>query len=564
MVHNKRSNEIDLSALKFIFKKSFGLLLLLSVYLFSILWVYYIKPNSLESNKKDGKVLHIAHSISDKKFNRAMNYVASEYEKRNPDVKIVIQSIPKKAYKQWISTQCIGGTAPDIVQGPDSIWDQTWHSLATRYMIPLTKYVNESNPYNAGTKLEGLSWRNTYLDDMESGYWAHLTEFFSIPLTVETTRIFYNKDLFSKIFGNDSPPENFEEWMNKCRLIKEYASKSNAVLFPMACSKEHVSSKFTFLHRYYYSLNDGVSDKYDTSFWGGGSGATTIYGLYTNTFTFMEPGIEAAFDITARISGVCQPGYISNDQSQARFLFTQGKAAMIVGTVRDVSVYKSTIDFNLGVFDFPLPSKQHPQYGRYVVGESSEVGSPSLHFCVSQLSKNPSVAIDFMKFFTSLEINEKFNEIVYWYPIIRQSNPIQFLEAFKPHFQGAGRRAPSYLIAPRLKLWFVQNYPLFLTGKVKYEEFVNGLERKWLEVGIRDFEDWDKNFHKLKIQAERNIAKSQAKRLFSEAGEVKTGMIVGNRTDYELAMEVLQLLEHGISERNYIWHHIKQGDYQFP
>ncbi len=235
------------------FRRTFGLVVLCGVYFFSIFWVYYIKPMTLETEPgTEKRVLRIAHRLSDKKFAQAMEYVAREYEKRNPDVSIIVQSIPKKAYKQWVTTQCIGATVPDIVQGPEDIWDQMWHSIATRYMMPLTEYVNLPNPYNKATALEGVPWRSTYLDEMESGYWVHLTEFFSIPLTVETTRIFYNKDLFRKIFQDDTPPQYFEEWMTQCRKIQEYAQKEHLALFPIASSKENVISRFTFLNRYYY------------------------------------------------------------------------------------------------------------------------------------------------------------------------------------------------------------------------------------------------------------------------------------------------------------------------
>jgi hypothetical protein len=69
------------------------------------------------------------------------------------------------------------------------------------------------NPYNQGTELEGRPWRDTYIDGMEGGYFFHVMDFFSIPMTIDNTRVFYNKDLYRRITGSDDPPADVHSWM---------------------------------------------------------------------------------------------------------------------------------------------------------------------------------------------------------------------------------------------------------------------------------------------------------------------------------------------------------------
>ena len=538
-----------------------GLACLVIVYAISILWVIIITFTERNSTSGGRKNIHLVHCIADKRVVDAFELLGRDYEAQHPDVSVKISAIPKAAYKQWITTQCVGQTVPDIVQA-ESVWDQMWQSLATRYMIPLSPFVNRSNPYNTRTLLENTAWRNTFLDGMQGGYWRHLTEFYSVPLTTETVRVFYNKDMFKLATGSSSPPDNFSEWMAICKRVSQYAQTQNKILFPIANSKDTINEMLEF---YYYSLTDGMIDPYDSSYWGSYRNETTLYSLYTNTFTFNQPRVEAPFKLCRHIASYSQPGFISNDVSQARFLFTQEKAAMTVGKVMDAKVFADTVNFELGIFDFPLPDKSNPEYGRYVVARNSESESPSVHFCISRNTKDIDLTVDFLMFCTSVKQNETFNAGVHWYPCTRYAKALDYLSVFKPHTEGAGFRSMLLHSPPQTTLWFVQNFPLYLAGELSFSNLVDGLEEKWLTAGSGDFVLRDENLKKTAVvQSERNVASAKVKMLFEEAGEFKAGQVMGEKTVYQLALEVAQMLEHGITARTYTWHHLQQNNYEFP
>ena len=538
-----------------------GLAFLLLVYTASVIWVIKINSTQKQVESEGRKSVHLVHCIADKRVVDAFRQLGRDYEAMHPDLTVKISAIPKAAYKQWVTTQCVGETVPDIVQA-ESVWDQMWQSLATRYMIPLSQFVNRPNPYNTQTPLEETEWRNTFLDGMQGGYWRHLTEFYSVPLTTETVRIFYNKNIFTEAAGADEPPKNFHEWMDVCQKISDYAKLQNKTIFPIANSKDIIGEMFDI---YYYSLTDGMIDPYDSCYWGAYRNETTLFSLYTNTFTFNQPRVEAPFKICRQIASHSQPGFISNDISQARFLFTQEKAAMTVGKVMDAKVFADTVNFELGIFDFPLPSKDNPEYGQYVVARNSESEQPSIHFCVSRNTKHLDQVIDFLMFCTSVKQNEEFNSSLHWYPCTMYAKPRDYLSVFRPNTEGAGFRSMLLHCASQTTLWFFQNFPLYLTGEYTYDELVKGLEEKWLTAGADDYVLRDENLKKTAVvQSERNVAKAKAKMLFEEAGEFQAGQVMGEKTVYQLALESAQMLEHGITARTYTWHHLQQGKYEFP
>jgi hypothetical protein len=52
--------------------------------------------------------------------------------------------------------------------------------------------------------------------------------------------------------------------------------------------------------------------------------------------------------------------------------------------------------------------------------------------------------------------------------------------------------------------------------------------------------------------------------LFAEAGTLKAGQITGVRTPYQLGIEIVQMLETGVTGRTYTWYHMQQGNRDWP
>lgn len=533
-----------------------GLTLLSIFFAWSAVWIYAVSSGGGVIVSGDRKVIRFAHSLAEEGINQALRDLAEEYEKLHPDVKIVIQSIPERAYLQWVNVQLLGQTAPDIIQTLNRA-DQMWEMLATRYFLPLTKYVNEPNPYNAGNEMADEIWRNTYIDGMDGGYWFHLMEYYSVPLTIDLSRMFYNKDLLQTITGSDQPPRDFEQWMQISEQIKLYADQMQRKIVPIATANYGGSVLYGFFGRYFPTMTAGMIDDYDRGYTGIPDATFILFGLYKGDFTLVNDRFKAAFELIKEVSSNFQPGFQSALPSQARFLFVQNKAVMIKGSVRDLRIFKESCDFNVGVFDFPLPSQNNPEYGKYIEGPICEPPTGRFHFAVTKNSNHKKEVIDFLRFLTSRKNNEYFNKSLMWYPVISGAQPHDYLKNFEPHPEGV-YRYPLLWQGGGVKLWFDQHYPRYLAGEITFEQFMNDYEKVWTSVGIRDFIRRDTMYEQMSLQGEYSWAVARSKKLFDEAGDLKKGSIVGFCDEYQLSAEVVHLFQHGISTRRYTWSQIEK------
>jgi ABC-type glycerol-3-phosphate transport system substrate-binding protein len=121
--------------------------------------------------------------------------------------------VPGNVYRQWLRTQLTGGTAPDIIEFGFFIGGVG--DLPARYFDPITSWVEEPNPHNQGTALEGVRWRDTFVDGLDSpeGYIRDLNNYYAITLCVVTIRLFYNEDLLREITGSAEPPASYADFV---------------------------------------------------------------------------------------------------------------------------------------------------------------------------------------------------------------------------------------------------------------------------------------------------------------------------------------------------------------
>ena len=165
-------------------------------------------------------VLRFGHWQLESGVRDALNEMARDYQKLHPNVRIVQDAVPDTIYGQWLSTQFMGGTAPDIVQ-IGKLPSQQMLAYFNRYCIPLSEYVNRPNPYNKGNEYENVPLRQTYKDGMRAGYVQEMQDYMTIPLSQFTTRVFYNRNLLKELTGLSVPPKSYQEFMEVCRQIKQ-------------------------------------------------------------------------------------------------------------------------------------------------------------------------------------------------------------------------------------------------------------------------------------------------------------------------------------------------------
>ncbi|MBN1865423.1 MAG: extracellular solute-binding protein [Victivallales bacterium] len=142
--------------------------------------------------------------------------------------------------------------------------------------------------------------------------------------------------------------------------------------------------------------------------------------------------------------------------------------------------------FEIGFSDFPLPTKDDPRYGKYIVGRVAESADTGFKFGVVKFSKNRDTAIDFLQFCTTPENNEELNRIANWIPAVRGAKPVDFLKEFEPNFQGYWNWLHVHT-GNRVKMLESQLYWPYISGGTTFDEYVSELRSRMPQEAAIDY-----------------------------------------------------------------------------
>lgn len=467
-----------------------ALLLIVAVFLASLIKVIMV---SIENNPPETIVIRVGHWQLEAGVREGFNELAEEYSKLHPNVKVIQDAIPEAAYSQWLSTQFIGGTAPDIVE-MGMLPFQIMISFYNRYVIPLTPIVNRPNPYNKGTEFEDTPWRNTFVDGLSSGYVNEIQEYMSIPMAGFTTRAFYNRDLLRKITGKDTPPSNYRDFLEVCRIIKEYREPDGTKYTPLVGSKYHFNIWQSAMADV---LTYRLLEKADLNRDGGVSNDELFVAVKSGRLSFAGGPIESSFRMVRELAENCQVGFVGLGRDDGVFLFAQEKAVFISTGTWDISslMMLSKDKFEVAVMDFPFPGTDDPVHGEFAIGPRYNNPGQGANFVVTRHSKHPEVALDFLQFIASKSMNEKFNKTAGWIPAISNTQKIELLNEFEPTFYGIYNNFTPNLGGETYIRW-MQLTSLYMVNQISYEDMIQEFEPFYKRRGVTDFlelrKDWQR------------------------------------------------------------------------
>jgi len=407
-----------------------GWLLLAAVFVLALGRVISLEKHQAPSGKK---VIKIAHWQMESGVRDALDHVAREYQKTHPDVEIQQIIIGSTFYTSWITTRLIGGSAPDII-ALGNMDRGLMLDLFQRYFVPLSGEVVKPNPYNAGTPLANVPWKDTYYDNMQGGYFPELIEYYQVPESAFTMRLFYNKTKFREITGLDEPPSNFRDFLAVCERIKAYGREHGQPLVPIASAGKY-NAKFIW-SRFEQAVNSSLLPTVDVNLDSEQSPEESLIAFVSGKVDFRDPRIRAMFEGHDYYNKEFQPAFVAADRMDAAFLFLQQRALMIASGSWDAKSYAKQANFEVGICDFPMPGKDDPEFGKFVEGVAVEELQGGFSFGVNRLSPNADIALDFLKFLSSQKMNGQLNREIQWIPMIRGNKPVEFIAPFWPHFDG--------------------------------------------------------------------------------------------------------------------------------
>ena len=396
--------------------------------------------------------------------------LAEDYRRDvNPNVRIVQDAVPEGTYGQWVTSQLLGGTPPDLIELGLGLPGPIWLSFKNRYFLPITRMAKAPNPYNKGTDLENIPLAQTYIDGMKSAYVEELQEYVGMPLSEFAMRLTYNKTLFKKLTGLDRPPNDYRQFLAACDKIASQKDPRGSNYVAIAGSAYHVGM---WESRMFGPLSYGLIWKSDFNRDGYAGSDETFAAFRSGLISFQSPELKAQYQVVRDIISRFQTGYSGLTRDEGVFLFAQERAVFIPCGTWDALSFQAQAagKFETGMMDFPQVSKDDPELGSAVHGPVLDQCFIGFNFGVTRGSKHPEVAQDFLLYVASRKNNEKLNQIIGWIPAIKGAKMPPALSGFDIQPEGV-YGAFNANLGGETNIKWTQEYSLYQIGQIDYATF---------------------------------------------------------------------------------------------
>lgn len=366
--------------------------------------------------------------------------------------------------------------------------------------------------------LETSAWSETFTDGMLGGWDDTLQDYIAVPVSSwGAMRTFYNIDLTAdiKAFLEEEydrrpragwltrlieeermVPDNapFESWVRTpdvpdslgrfivfCEATMQYReAKGVDKLVPISASSYFTG---TMIGNYIVPFTNAIAEKLDVDHSSNISHEEIIGGWQTGLWSFDDPHLkDGFFDVSRWLAKYYPPGYLGLDREQAARRFIHSRAVFITTGGWDASTLFDGAEgkFEVGVIPAPVPIEGERWYP-YSAGRQNEaeskLGAP---MALNKESNHFDWAVDFLRFMTSFSANQVMNKEAGWIPSVVGAEPVEAMKPFIPRTEGVKPSMQVNLSNVRIvDHVYKGKFPLYQTGEISYEEFVNDVEESY-------------------------------------------------------------------------------------
>ncbi|MGD0088462.1 MAG: extracellular solute-binding protein [Planctomycetota bacterium] len=529
------------------FANRLAIALLLGTFLLSLAHAMLRSTRTTESGGKE--VITLAHWQLEPGVRDGLNFVAEKYNemrKARGEPEIIFKQLPitEKGYGQWVTTQLMGGTAPDLIEMGLGLPWAVWINYRARYFVPVTQEIMRPNPYNQGaffmydgklTPGEQVPWKETYIDAMGNPIYE-LQEYYDIGLSTFGCRLFYNAELLKKLTGElaqagkwpralDAPPDDLREFLQLCDAIHELKDERGRNYMPIAASGYGCH---TMWGQILEPLTGLVQDDVDENMDGWSANDETFFTILQGRVKFDDPRILKVMGLTREVSKRFQQGWKGLSRDDAVGFFIQRRSLFIStgswdGMYLKAQAETAPVPFEVKIAQYPTVSPKDPEWAELGLGRNSEWRGTAFPFGLTKNCKHPDLVLDFLRFASSQKINEELNRVIGWIPAVQGAKPSEFLAAFAPNIDGP-RKGWDLVLGGRTQTIFDQVNPLVQLGQDEKgqpfteKEWAVRMQNDWIPAAVADFEQRD--------EVERDFLKSKE----STAALLRAKMILGAGT----------------------------------
>lgn len=462
----------------------YALILLALAYLTAVVLVL-TRPGSALSNDKR-VVIRFTHWQIEAGPREAFDAMIKRYEELNPNVRVEQVAVPGNVYNQWLRTQLIGGTASDIIEFGRHM--QGMNDVPPRFFAPISEYVELPNPYNRGTALEGVRWRDTFKDGLNSpdAYIPNLSNYYAVTQCMLSMRLYYNPELLRELTGSEIPPSTYPEFLALNDKLKARIAEPKDRVALLAGSR---FNSYVLLDPMLTRVGLDVSYANDRFRLQGPAGPEVGLEYLRGGWNFRRPELLDGLNRMREVSTTMRPGFQQLERDAAVQDFLRGRAMMIVTGTWDATSLTRMAPFKVGVTVVPWPSMADGKIGRYYWTPISEGATTAMSLYLNKASHHSAEAIDFLQFITSVEGNTIFVRESGWLPAVREVPIPDELKVHLPNFDGYTARSnfSHGFGSETFNLWEKQAYRL-TSANGSVEDFLQAIEAQFPTAVRRDIE----------------------------------------------------------------------------
>jgi ABC-type glycerol-3-phosphate transport system substrate-binding protein len=348
--------------------------------------------------------IRLGHWLMHAGMRESFDEAIADYQALHPGVRIEQIAVPLRTYAAWTRTRLIGGTAPDIT-GMLTLTED----LIARHFLPLGPELDQPNPHNAGSPLEGLPWRETFVDGLLAMRSLTPTsgEVCGVNLQINTLRLYYNRELLRAITGSDEAPADFAALLALGPEVEAFNRRTRRRIVPIASCGPYAQYLFNALvPSQTQRLTLEISPQRNLRVLNQELAELFLRGELDHDTLAVRRALELMRDVTA----LMPPGFTQLQRDDALFAYLQGNALMFYAGSWDYAVLVRDAAFPTGIAPLPLPALDDPHFGPQMLGPASEAaGMPEAMLGVVRSSRHPEVAIDFLRFLSSHRVAGRFS-----------------------------------------------------------------------------------------------------------------------------------------------------------
>ncbi len=370
----------------------------------------------------------------------AMEVLANEWMDLHPGITLEYINAPAGDYVNWIETQLIGGTGPDIFW----IWLGTLNDWADKgKTVPVNDYLALPNKY---TPDDQTPWMDTFKSPFQvsfspKGQWG------GVPMDLVSTGVYCNLDILEEAgidlgaelvteLGSPDSWATFIDWQARIKDAGYFAFGPGAGIIDQWWTTGVLSDQLLWhLIDRYDNLNyhdrplefqeDMVSQE------------ELIQAILCEGWDpFEDPAVRDMYRIIKEWSAYFPDGFANPDFGNPYDLFSQGQLAMFWdGSWRVGNILQDTLrDFEFSSFWLPPVTKetsefvQDPPYLPIGVGGYGSLAYGINHKCIGK--GNVDACIDYLMWLTTPEHDEYVvNEVPSFIPANKKAKSLPEVEA---------------------------------------------------------------------------------------------------------------------------------------